>query len=607
MNRTVIYIGDDVLELYPNTVVATTIQSIEVGDLSVRKVSHTNNIKAPWTPNNCTVLGYAYDEKINTNIPYSIQLGKNVQNGIEVMPKANIHVVKSNKKEFNIQIYENVADFFEQIKNKTLNEFTPIAESGLDPADIDAVRATTSGIIAAVVVWKEGAVYDSDFFLPSFFYHTFISSILESTGLTPSGNILTDARFTDLIIPYFKENFEYPQSYYSQFQYFEDNAAPQVETNQVDEEQAFIAHSIGSEGASGSRHGTYFVHCAVGGITWNGGTNLILRVKKNGVLAASATIATNPAPGGLADVSFTDFFEDGDNFICYVYSDDMSAPGIDYTIATSSYLRFEPDSKVNRDSVVWNELFHDVKAIDLIKDFFTRFAIIPKQVGNNLILKTLEEIIDDKAGAVDWSSKVVNVHDEEISFETSYGQSNNFNYQNVVNDESRGRGVMTINNTKLELTKDIFTSVFENCADTFTTGVFKSAVIPVYNTDSVDILDFANPPGMKLLTKRDRAGDEPDITFDATPRSDYKIGYFIDEDQAKDTGFQYFLDEFYPSLTSALQRTKTITKYFRLSEIDIQAYDSHKMIFVNGVYYILNKIVNFIPGKITKVELFKVS
>jgi len=49
-----------------------------------------------------------------------------------------------------------------------------------------------------------------------------------------------------------------------------------------------------------------------------------------------------------------------------------------------------------------------------------------------------------------------------------------------------------------------------------------------------------------------------------------------------------------------------IEKEFLLNEIDIQQYDSHKIIWDGEGYYLINKIKNFVPGKITKVELFKV-
>jgi len=109
----------------------------------------------------------------------------------------------------------------------------------------------------------------------------------------------------------------------------------------------------------------------------------------------------------------------------------------------------------------------------------------------------------------------------------------------------------------------------------------------------------------KLLTLKART-TETAITFDGAARTDYKLGYFVDITQTKDTGFQYFVDQFYPSLESSLQQNKTITKFFNLTEVDVASYDQHKMIWDGHGYY-LPKIDKFIPGKITKVVLFKVS
>jgi hypothetical protein len=84
------------------------------------------------------------------------------------------------------------------------------------------------------------------------------------------------------------------------------------------------------------------------------------------------------------------------------------------------------------------------------------------------------------------------------------------------------------------------------------------------------------------------------------------LGHFIDQTQTKDTGFQYFIDQFYHSFRESIQRTKTITKYFNITPLDIQSYDQHIPIWDGRAYYIIASIDKFVSGKITKVELLKV-
>lgn len=600
MTNTLIYMDGNLIDLDPETVIAITFQAIKAEDLSTRRIVFSNSIKIPWTPANHILFGFLSNLHSLTSKPYAIQRGKVVQEGLEVIPDANIFVKKSRDRDFSIEIFENSFDFFASIKEKKINELAIIADSGWEAADIDAARATTSGIIAAVIMWSAyPSIYEVDRFLPSFYYHTIITSILEATGLTLSGSILTDPRFTDLIIPFFTDKLEYPSSFYSQFARYQGTSNHPV-TNAVNNETIAVGLLMTAE-----THGTFVCHIAIGGITWNGGGTLTLRIRKNGSLVDSILVATNPAPGGLADLSVVDFVNPGDLFEAYVYSDDMAAPGIDYTITNSTFLRFIPDGKVNRTLVNWTELMPEIKVTDFLKDFFVRFGIVYKQVGGVLILKTLEEIIQDTAGALDWTDKLVNVKDQEIDFGTSYGQNNHFNYSDSIDDEAHGRGNLTIANNKLDLNKELFGSVFENSKDTYV-NTFLFANVPVYEDPAATIDQFANSPGVKLLTLKNRVNENA-ITFDATPRTDFKVGYFLDASLAKDTGFQYFVNEFYPSLAAALQRTKIITKYFNLSVIDVMSYDPFKMVYDGTGYYIVNKISNYVPGKVTRVELFKVS
>jgi hypothetical protein len=132
------------------------------------------------------------------------------------------------------------------------------------------------------------------------------------------------------------------------------------------------------------------------------------------------------------------------------------------------------------------------------------------------------------------------------------------------------------------------------------------AYIPVYDTPS-DIYDFTNEPKFRVLTVRDRASNETDVTFNSTPRNDYRVAYFVDSSQTKDTGFQYFIDTKYNSLSQALQNPKLVIRYYLIGISDFKSVlDGRILIYDSGTYFIINKIFNFIPERVTKVELLKV-
>jgi len=598
MPVTHVYIGDSLVDLFDKTVIATNISRVDVANLSKRSITYTNSFDVPDTKNNRELFGFPSSINSNSALPYSYKIGKLVQDGICTIHDAVIYINSSNSGVFKLSIFENSYDFYAAIKGKTLRDLEPISDSALTGAAMDSARNTTSGIVAAIVDWNNpsGAIYQSNFYLPSFYYHTFVSAVLSETGLIPEGSILTDDDFLDLIIPYFNDSFEYKEDYYSLLNSLNVLGGDVPATNQVNVEAVVVGKNFSS-----ASHGTFQAFFSVGGITWNTGTQLVGRIKKNGVTVASGVIANSPAPGGLLTIQYEDFFDVGDIVNIVVYSDAMSTPGIDYTRVSNSYLRYTADGLINPSLVVWNETFRNLRAEDLLKDFYNRFGLIDLVVDNRLILKSLDEIINDRANALDWTSKDVTTN--EISFRTDFAQENLFSYKDNCEDERLGTGSISINNDVLKPEVDIFKSVFGNSL-TVTKQDLLLAKIPVFDSTSVDIYDFINPPDFRLLTIKDR-DIEGSITFNATPRTDYKIGYFLDNTAAKDTGFQYFIDNYYSGLSLALQKTKTITKLLMLTSKDISDYNPHKIIFINDSYYLLNKIKQFIPGRVTVVELFK--
>jgi hypothetical protein len=687
---------DTVVDLYPSAEIFYTVQRVDIGSLTNRKVSFTNQFKAPWTPSNEVTFGFAKHEESPDPIIYTLRECSISNDGIDFSPSMVLYITKSDDQQFTLQIFETIFDFFMTVNDKKLSDIAPITSSGWNASDIDSARTNTDGIVSALIDWGV-PIYTARWFMPSFYYHTIIKAILEDTGYAISGNILTDARFTELVIPYAHDKFEYPESYFRQFNFYNPRMGDQAVTGLTTKVIVF------GQNVSVYQHGKYFARVSIGGITWNDGNNLFLVLEKNGDIVLTEVMARNPAPGASIEVEYETFIDDTDTFNFYIYSD-APTTGVDFTIVggggASSYMKFTADGVVNKNLVNWNQLFSANTAQDFLKDFFTRFGVIPKLEDNTIVLKTLEEIIADVAGSVDWSGKLVNNKQKEINFKSDYAQVNEFSYQNFADSPDLGTGSIDIENTTLLAKKTIYKSIFGN-TNTVQYFSWNIARIPVFNgaadeidgfeagreisaADSIiqddendiinligtfdvtlDILDvdtevilwnegggvvtliegagllimgttfdipdgfyarivwriddnpdiylypitestvFATAPKLRLLTLKART-IENSITFDATPRTDYKIGYFIDETLTKDTGFQYFIDQFYTSLREALQKNKILLKQYNLVEQDVYEYDPHLMIYDGEGYYIINKLTNFKPERVTKSDLFKV-
>jgi len=620
MNETHVYIGNSILDISPGQVMAISIKKIEIADLPKRFVNYTNQIKLLPTENNLILTGFANSERSQSSIPYSINNGKVIQNGIETIKNASIILNSSNDDEISINIYETFYDFFAAIKGLNISDINPIANSAWEATDIDDARTNTSGIVSVVINWGIGSpIYDVNYFLPCFHYHTIITSILQYTGLTLSGDILTDARFTDLVIPYPGEKFEYKESEISGLDAMGTSpgqavGSPSIAVGILCQFSANYGNIVSNAYLATTDHinSTVYADIDVSSIIWGTATLTFARIIRlrggsETTLATSSNIVNPAGSGSFTFNTGSILLEEGDQVYVKFFSDATITLTVAYAVDTTSTLVVTSSTTVNRTNVNWNSLWPEIPCIDLVHDFFNRFSIIPKLIENTLYLKSIQDIIEDRAGAIDWSGKLVKSN-PNISFGTTYAQENLFSYvdSELVNDKTLGEGSIDLDNSTIEVSNTVFTSLFENCK-TELVGNYYTANMQVFDATSADITDFINPPSLTLLTKRDKASAEGAITFYAVGRTDYKVGYFVDPSQSKDSGWEYFLGEFYSGLESALQKNKIVTKQYYLNELDIANYDPHKMVYDGEGYYIVNAIRNFIPGNITKVELFKVS
>jgi len=614
--RDLLYINGSLVDLNPKQVIAVTIKAIDVGSLNIRVVNHTNQFTIPDTENNNRILGYTFSERSRSSIPYQYLDCKLIQDGIETI--VGKCVIKGYDNGYKVNILEDLYDIFANLEGKKLVDITPLTDTAWGRAAMDTYRNSTDNLISAIIYWGKDMLASDyfTFFLPSFYYHTIITAILENTDITISGDILTDERFTDLVIPFPGDSFLYPSHmvdpYWGKGYAASALSIGQVLTGvrvvQIDSyyygEDYFLNSAYYFEDYN--FNATINVLIEFTSFTWNSATFMEVEILKNGVTVLdNYTVAGGTGSTLPLTLTYTGDFVPGDYVELSLRSDVASVPnGVNTTVAAGWYLQVIVNQVVNTALVYWNLFLPDILCKDLLSDFFTRFGIIPKQKNGVLYLKTLEAILTDRAGAVDWSSKLV-PGNRPIDFTLDYAQNNNFDYVDIVNDQTFGRGVMVIDNDTLPFERTEYESLFENCEEYDGSG-YQVASIPIFDESSDTISNFIDSPGIKLLTLKDRSV-ETSITFYTSPRTDYRLGYFVDIDLTKDSRWSYFLTQFYGTFTDALQKNKVIIKEYYLTPLDIKNFDSHKMVYDGEGYYYVNKISNFVNGTITKVELLKIA
>lgn len=600
-------IGDEYVDLDTKATLAVTIQKVEIGDLSKSLISRTNQFKALKTEKNNRMFGFAQDEKSLTTVPYNYLdcILETTQGTLILQGKC---IIKKADKFYNLVVHEDLVSLVDALGDKNLSSLT-WENQAWNNAAIDTARTSTSAFVAAVMNWGQtGAVYTIDRFLPMYYYKSLIEKILQFAGYALSGSILTNTDLTDLVCTPFY-GFKYKQGYNKL-------TKPTADTNNFLLNASIeITLPFANEKVPNGliANITMTIGFTIEWLSRNPSSTSYVRFYLDGDVAGYFGNSSNYTANTIATQSFTftnvDTITEQKIQIIAQFVKDAGYPDV-VNIQTNAFntsIIVVDTLAVKRTNVQWARLASDIKLIDILKDFSIRFGIVYKKDGNTLFLKTLEEIANDTGTALDWTAKrVITKKEDEIDFEPkNYAQQNNFLFADNISDKFAGFGNLAISNTTLKTTQDFYTSPFSNARRFISLG-YDVMQWNAYLNAATDISDIQDDVPLLLGTLKART-NETAITFNVTSRTDYKLAYFTDAAQAKDTSFQYFINKYYPTLASALQRNKVVTQYYILSDMDVSNYDPHKLIFDNGSYYIVNKIKNFVSGKVTEVELFKVN
>ena len=179
---------------------------VDIRDLNKRFVSYTNSIDLPLTENNEEIFGNPKEVNAASLVPYRKYTTRVLFDGIEyftgtISISQVINLIRAS-------IFESSINVWDSIQGKKLYELD-IANSAWTASDIDSARLATSGAFAPVLNWGDYDISTNEIgqYLPSYFYGELVQKILENTGYTFSGDVLTSADFEDLIIPFIFYNF----------------------------------------------------------------------------------------------------------------------------------------------------------------------------------------------------------------------------------------------------------------------------------------------------------------------------------------------------------------------------------------------------------------
>lgn len=627
MSNTEIYIGDSLLDVSLDTVVAQTMKANDIGDLTTRNFNYTNQFKVPFTENNDRIYENARQHQSDTNVPYSKQVARIRQDGIDTIGNG-VHYLKKASDGYEIFIISGAAAFFDKLGDNLLSD--------LDTTSIDAVfdatasRSSTSGVVSPVIDYGNYNTTTNDVdistYPPSLYYFSIIDLIFSNAGYSKSGTIFSNAKYLSTIIPYSKSSYGYSGNFCKARNVVAVRTSAQVmgsvataktltytAVNKADDFGYFNAGTgIYTPTQSGASSGDYLFYtrvtlvidftitAGVGNVNVYmdsplGDLCVFLQDKGTGVYSRSTDFADGTIPNPFGAVQ-------GDYIKVEIAQFNLTPASVTVNSATITIECIPRPAQW----LYYNELMPEIKQKELMLDFAFRYGQLFKENNGAVSCKGIDEVILDRANAKDWTLKRVRKSDQVSYTPDRYAQSNLINYNFNVEEgvtESYGQGDLTITNLNIPIKQTLYQSPFYSSLTKQVGGVYMM-VVPIFDT-STAITKFDNEPGLRIALVRDKYSYEPNVIYSGS-QSSYKVAYFEDPLQSNSMVWSQFLNDHYFYLSQILQKAKVIEREYNLSSEDIASLDFFVPIFDEDSYYLLNVVGPYVSQKKTKVELIKI-
>lgn len=366
----------------------------------------------------------------------------------------------------------------------------------------------------------------------------------------------------------------------------------------------------------------YYNLQGVGSITEIFGTNFTILVNKNdgtGFFEIPSAFFFNPVNVNL----FTYYFDAGKLINFYVRVDSELDTG---NIPMIHRIRFQNDYtlriRTDEESVeviIENEIGSTLQTA-FIKDVMQRFglSIDRKKNSNEYRFIQMKNLLNDKANAEDWSDKFSDFISED--YQLNYAKINNFKFIYDRNDndvtEDFADGFFEIDNVNLKDEKQIAKTIFKasNKFQTLNDIYYPNAYFishweyqPPEDGQPEEFNFEVKKDGLRIfkLTNKTRNitvttiwdGVVTEIISDSRPYLDFK-----------EVDYQTELNNNYIEVKNILNDYKKFKGNFDLNLLDNYKLDFFRLKYLRqyGKYYYLNKVINFIPNKKTKIELIEI-
>jgi hypothetical protein len=644
----ILYINGEQADLSPGTVIAQTRQVNDLNSIDNRQASYTNKFALPKTACNIRIMKYLSLPGNNSPVPYQKNECSLYSASGECFVYNGWAMVTDGGDSFDVVIYDGIIDLYKDIENKTLSSlgltgishektFQNIKDSWETNKPYTYILADYNGDTTVNQPATTGLTVNLDYLVPSVKV-SYLWEAIFSERYSAEGAIFSHPDFNNLWMTFPKgvpnlaeQNTLVYQGYSAGFSptgfvpssrflaKYQMNAvsnipgAAQIVNESHLEVSETATYRLDISGILRCKRYPYGTNTAgiedmsriflaknTNGIALNGMTPWMeITVSQYGQqfseskqlnLNANDTIAIIVASPNAAETNY--YMDQG------------------WTSLTSIKL-----TKLAPSVIDFSQAFTDFSIRDFLTEVVQRFGLTmyKDKYRNTYEFRTLKEVLENEK-TEDWSNKYIKKIQEDYIY-GSYAQRNWFRYAYNDKEQSHHDGYINVTNTNLPDTTDVFKSKIY-CPEKQKVNFInrETNVYKLWDKEVVENSQTGQPPiKYKALDKRyyllraERKTTGVTLQSNANSISNGSCNNYYVESY---TGlpFQDIMGQYYEPLTRVLQNSLIVQAQFWLNDADIANFDFRKKYHVwqLGSNFIINKIINYIPGKPTVCEMVRV-
>jgi len=627
-----LYIGDTLCDMDEDEVVPVNKQTNDIAELKDRQSDFTASFKIRKTRAMRTLFELSGEVSSSTTFPYLNQTCKLVQDGIEMITHGHLVLDLVDDLYYHCSIYSGNLSLFTLIGNLKITDIQPLTSPDqldhtwdintqslhsispehdfcypmLEPSDDSGMNT-----VGMLLTGNSTGLYGG-WIWPFVKVSVLWDELFHNAAYTVEGNILSDDTFNRLYLPISSRAIS--KSMIAKMLYSVNWLGSYTSTGTTwFGTPAQFPGTILTNGDAMFLTGTYHTH-------FDGTYKIRFTVRTVAMAIPTIRLLEDSFPVAwftqtlwsmTGQVFEVEYATTGGHFL-QVFSNSMvTYLGFDITFTEIT------DAKIAYSSFVSPRLYlPDMTQVDFIKMICNMFALIPEVSAKDMTVKfwNYSELYDNIALARDWSAYLSEREDEtEFKF-GDYAQYNYLKYKesdDVI--KNNGTGIMIVEDETLILQKDALELSISTCDEVvinFTNPVATSRIAFNDWYDDAGLYKANDSIDPRIVYVKEATGKEL-VLWDAVDVNGVPTGNHVHVPDplmatSIDIAFSTLVYH-YGALSRMLTKTNLRRCKFNLPVYEVAGLKHYIPIYLRQyqAYFYVNKINNYVPGKLCIIDLIK--